>query len=375
MPPETHKAKEHSMNDSTWRSRIRVIWAIAAKDIVDAIQNKTILGVMIGILMIMLTGRVLPLLSGLSDVKTLVVYDEGKSQLILGLRKQEDIRLGRMSSQAEMEQSISTAADVRLGLVLPADFDQAIAEGRSLELTGYAVHWVKDDQVLEQRTFFERALAELTGQTIHITVDEQRVYPPPDGDGFTSMATGVIVLVTITAGIFLVPYLIADEKQAKTMDALLVSPASIQQIVMGKAIAGSAYCLVTATIAVAFNYNIVVHWGAAILTVACGTAFAVGVGLLLGSLFDMPQHVNATAGVVLAVLILPIYVVGQTARLPSIIRAILPRVPSAALNSALKISLARTVPVGDLWTDLGAVLGVSAVIYAVTAWRVWRMEQ
>jgi ABC-2 type transport system permease protein len=276
----------------------RIIWAIAGKDIVDAIRNKTIQGVMLGVLMMMLTMRVLPLMSRLSEDKTLIVYDQGHSQTILQLRKQDHVRLGRVGSLAEMEATLGTASEAYLGLVLPADFDQAVAEGRALELQAYAVHWASQAEVDELRTFFERVLGEVASVAaqaevpITVRVASERVYPLPDEQGFSTMATSVVVLTTLTVGIFLVPYSIGDERQTKTMDALLVSPASIGQIVAGKAIAGSVYCLVTAAVAIAFNAKLYVHWWAVVATAACGTLFAVGVGLLLGSLFEQSQQMN-----------------------------------------------------------------------------------
>jgi ABC-2 type transport system permease protein len=352
----------------------RIIWAIARKDLVDAIRDRAIQGVMLGILTMMLTGRALPLLSRLSETKTLIVYDQGKSRTILQLRKVDGVRLGRTASRAEMAEALGTAHEAFLGLVLPAEFDQAVAEGRVPDLDAYVVHWATQEEVRDLQAVFERVLSEVTGQPIAVRVATDRVYPPPDGEGFSTMATGVVVLTTLTVGIFLVPYLIGDERQTQTMNALLVSPATIGQIVTGKAIAGSAYCLLTAAIAVAFNAKLFVHWWVVIATIACGALFAVGVGLLLGTLFELPQQMNAVAGALLAMLLVPVFLVGRLA-LPPVVDTLLAYVPSAALNTALAISLARTVPLGALATKLGSVLALSAVIYAITIWQIRRSDR
>jgi len=352
----------------------RIIWAIARKDLVDAIRDKTIQGVMLGILTMMLTGRALPMISRLSETKTLIVYDQGKSRTILQLRKVDGVQLGRVSSQAEMDEALGTAHEAFLGLVLPADFDQAVAEGRVPDLDAYAVHWATQAEVKELQAFSERVLSEITGQTITVRVAAGRVYPPPDGEGFSTMATGVVVLTTLTVGIFLLPYLIGDERQTQTMNALLVSPATIGQIVTGKAIAGSIYCLLVATIAVAFNAKLFVHWWVVMATIACGTLFAVGVGLLLGTLFDLPQQMNAVAGLLLAVLLVPPFVVGRLA-VPPLVDTLLAYVPSAALNAALAMSLARTVPLGALGLKLGSVLALCVGIYAITIWQIRRSDR
>lgn len=352
----------------------RIIWAIARKDVVDAIRNKSIQGVMLGILMMMLTGRVLPLMTGLSDDRTLIVYDEGQSRTILQLRKQEHVRLGRAASLDEMHEWVGTAADVRLGLVLPAGYDQAVPEGSAPVLTAYAVHWAKASEVEERRAFFERALSEATGRPAYLQVASERVYPPPDGQGFSTLATSVVILVTLTVGIFLVPYSIGDERQTKTLNALLVSPASIGHIVTAKALAGSVYCLLTAAIAVAFNAPLFVHWWVVVATVACATLLAVGMGLLLGALLELPQQANALAGLLLAMLLVPIYLADRLALSP-VLETLLAYVPSAALNAALSTSLARAVPLGSLARKLGSVLALSALVYGATIWHIRRSDR
>lgn len=352
----------------------QIIWAIARKDVVDAIRDKTIQGVMLGILMMMLAGRAHPLITGLSDARTLIVYDEGQSRTILQLRKQEHVRLGRAASLDEMQEWVGTAADVRLGLVLPAGYDQAVAEGRAPALTAYAVHWAKASEVEELRAFFERALSEATGQPARVQVAAERIYPPPDGQGFSTLATSVVILVTLTVGIFLVPYSIVDERQSQTLNALLVSPARIGQIVTAKALAGSLYCLLTAAIAVAFNANLFVHGWVVAATILSATLLSVGIGLLLGTLFELPQQMNAVAGLVLAVLLVPVYLFGRLA-LPPLLETLLAYVPSAALNAALATSLARSVPLVPLALKLGSVLALSAAVYAIAIWQIRRSDR
>jgi ABC-2 type transport system permease protein len=313
-------------------------------------------------------------LTGLSDDKTLIVYDQGKSRAILQLRKQDGVRLGRTDSRAEMEETLGTAPQAYLGLVLPADFDQALAEGRLLELEAHVVHWASQAEVDALQGAAERALSAVGGQQIGVRVAPERAYPPPEGQGFSTMATGVVVLTTLSVGIFMVPYMIGDERQTQTMNALLVSPASIGQIVTGKALAGSVYCLLTAAVAVAFNADYFVHWWAVVATVLCCTLLAVGVGLLLGTLFELPQHMNAVAGVLLAVLLVPIYLAGRLA-LPPALDMLLAYVPSAALNAALAMTLARALPVGPLALKLGSVLAICAMVYAATLWQIRRSDR
>jgi ABC-2 type transport system permease protein len=218
-------------------------------------------------------------------------------------------------------------------------------------------------------------MAQAVGHPVRIAIDEERIYPPPDGAAATGAASTAIVLAIMTVGIFVVPYLIVQERQTRTLDALLISPATVWQIVAGKALAGSVYCLLVAVIAAAFHQRFIVHWGAAGLVVLCGAFFAVGAGVLLGSLFELPQHVNALGGLLLVVLTIAMYMADRATRLPGVVSAVLPHLPSVALGDALKLAFAEVVSGTALWARLTKVLFLSVVAYGVAGWQIKRSDR
>jgi ABC-type Na+ efflux pump permease subunit len=97
----------------------------------------------------------------------------------------------------------------------------------------------------------------------------------PDSDGLGIPAGFGLVFVTIMIGVILVPHLMLEEKQNRTLEVLAVSPASAGQIVTAKALAGLFYCYLGGIIALLVNRMLVVHWGLAILTVLLGSLFTV----------------------------------------------------------------------------------------------------
>jgi ABC-2 type transport system permease protein len=184
----------------------------------------------------------------------------------------------------------------------------------------------------------------------------------------------MIAIITICAS--LVPYLMVEEKESRTLDALLVSPASIGQVVVGKAIAGMVYGLVAAGVVLAFNRTLVVHWELAILAAACGTLFAVAVGLLLGSIFDNPQNMSLWMGLTLIILLLPAFLsLAASSALPKLPRAIMPWIPSAALTKAIRISFSGSVPLDQVFLNLGIVLGSTILLLTTVVWIVRRSDR
>jgi hypothetical protein len=160
----------------------------------------------------------------------------------------------------------------------------------------------------------------------------------------------MIVVAVVVVGMSFVPYLIAEERETRTLQVLLVSPASIGQVVAGKALAGGG-------VVIALNYLYVVHWEVVLASILCGTALAVALGLLLGILFGLPQHTSAVSALLVRVLIAATFLVDM-ASLPAPLRW----VPTVAMAHALRLSFAESVPAARLAADLrGAGYGPSGV--------------
>ncbi len=355
---------------------VRIIWAIATKDIVDALRNKTTLSIMVGVAFMMLLGMALPLLLGLKDIPTAVVYDPGQSTLIKALTARDEFRLRLVESQEEIERVLTSSPNAALGLVIPAEYRQAAGSGGAVEIQGYYAHWADSARVASLATLFEGKLGEASWQTVHINTEGHVVYPAYDGSGQLTMFSLSTSIILMMMGFSLVPLLMVEEKETHTFDALLVSPASLSQVVIGKAIAGSVYCLVAAAVVFAFNAKLIVHWEVVILAALLGAAFAVAVGLLMGALFDTPATLGLWTGLLAIVLVVPtVFGFLTNAKVPAIVQTVIPWIPSVALSKLLTLSMAGNFPAAALWTNTVALLGAALIVYVIVVWRVRRADR
>jgi ABC-2 type transport system permease protein len=361
---------------SRWVEGLRIIWAIAAKDIVDAIKNKTTISVILGIGMMVVSSQALPLLLRINPTPTAVIYDAGESGLIDEMAKKKEFRLREVPSQQLLEKAVVEASETQLGLILPADFRQILQTEGRVDLDGFAAHWAKPSEVIELVEFFERQVGDLVGAPVRIDHESNLVYPEPDSEGQLFMISISLVLAINIIGVFLVPYLMLEEKEKHTMEALLVSPASYGQMVLGKAIAGSFYCLTAAVVVLAFNLSMITQWGTALLAVLCGSLFAVAVGLLLGTLFDNPGTMNLWVSLVIFVLIASMFleqIVGSS--WPPIIRTLIPWLPTVAMSNVTRISFSDSTPLNLLLPNLGVMLGATILLLVMVVWKVRRMDR
>lgn len=188
------------------------------------------------------------------------------------------------------------------------------------------------------------------------------------------MLATVLSLILVTTGGFLVPYLIFEEKQTRTMDALLVSPASASDITIGKALAGMVYCLVAMSVVLAFNCSNVVSWGIVALAVLVGATFAVGVGLLIGSGFETAQQVGAWSIIPIILLMAPVMLT-MLGNLPPALDSVLPWMPTIALGNLFLLSFSGSPTLAQALTDLALVLAWSLPLYAAVIWIVRRLDR
>lgn len=354
---------------------LRIIWAIAAKDIADAIKNKTTLSVIISILFLMIMYQVLPEFENGNPLPRLVLYDQGSAEVVAELDASPRSDLVEADSQNWMEAYIAHRDFVVLGLVLPRSFDGMIEGTNSIELEGYVIHWASDDDAAELRTFFEGELGGLVGRDVTINLSGNTVYTRPDSRGMPFLISVMMVLALTIIGISLVPNLMLEEKATKTIDTLMVSPASGWQLVMGKAVSGVFYCMLALAIAFAFNTALITHWWLAILAGVCGSLFVVSLGLLLGSAVEVRQQLILWGWVALVPLIIPVFLSLLTDLLPSGVIAALRWIPTVALAKVFRVSFTEHALLSDFGSDLALVLGFTALILVAVVLVIRRSDR
>ena len=364
--------------ETTTGSRLRIIWAIAAKDIIDAVKNKMIISVVLGMAMMMLSAQAFPFLLKLSATPRAVVYNagelaDGTSPLIDAMAEDGYYRLTQVDSRQAMEDVLLDLNAEVLGLVIPAGFEQTLESETEAKLQGYVV-WARRSAADELAGEMEQYLETLLQKPVVVEIEGNLVFPPPDGTGSQGMIAAVLALVLVTTGGFLVPYLIFEEKQTHTMDALLVSPARAADITIGKALAGIIYCLTAMAVVLAFNSSNVVSWGVAILAVLVGALFAVGVGLLLGSVFETAQQVGAWSIIPILLLMVPV-MLATLGNLPPVLESLLSWMPTIGLGNLFLLSFSGSATLARVLPDLVIVVGWALPLYAAVIWKVRRSDK
>lgn len=355
---------------------LRIIWAIMAKDVLDAVKSKTTLSILLSVLFVLVIYQVLPEWERGSDLPVVLVYDVGASDLLPALKRSPnlDVYTG-YTSQDQLERKLVAGDIPELAVTLPLAFDQSLASGEPLPVQGYVQHWVSEVDAARLRALAEEEMARLAGQPVTIHLEGNLVYPSPDSGGRSFLASLAVLVSVIMIGVGLVPHLMVEEKQTRTLDALLVSPARSSHLVIAKALTGLSYCLIAATAVLVVNANLVLHWGLVVVAVLLSCLFAVSLGLLLGSVVGAAPVLPIWLMVALTVSLLPIFLAPMKDLLPAAANTILAWIPTVTLGRVLRGSFSRDLTAAAFSLELLVVAACTALVLAGVAWTVRRADR
>jgi ABC-2 type transport system permease protein len=183
----------------------------------------------------------------------------------------------------------------------------------------------------------------------------------------------LLVLALTMSGSFAVPTLLVEEKEKRTLDAVLVSPAGATDVVLGKGLVGLAYCAIEALVLLPMNNGLQGAWPLTALTILAASVFLVLVGLLMGGLFRTSGQVNTWSSLVMLVMILPTWLSFTDPSSP--LSAALRLIPTRYVADALSITLAGNPDLGRLGLDLGIVFACSVAALVGVIWLLRREDR
>jgi ABC-2 type transport system permease protein len=353
----------------------RIILAIAKKDIVDAVKNAYVLFALILPVGLSLLFSFMSASGGKDRLLNIVIYDAGQSRLVEQLQANRAVKLIPANSADEVPVQVK---DGQLGgLALPADFDAAVAAGKTPELRVYYNGRRSIGEQTALRQTMEDALRASAGQTL-----PARLVPfdvASSGKGGAGQEVDLakfylvmsLVLALCMAGVFVVPTILVEEKEKHTLQAILVSPAGYLDLVIGKALVGMFYSLLLALLLLLLNKGFAGNAVVTILAVVLGSLFLVQVGLLMGAVFGTTTQVNTWSSIIMMALFIPA-IFAMPPQPPAPVSTIMRLIPTSYMADAIIIGLSDRASLSNVGLDL-LVLAVATVI--VSAAVIWALRR
>src|SRR5215469_251554 len=363
---------------------IRSILAIARKDALDILLNKSTLTILLTPIFLALLFVVIGALLG-SHTTNALVYNPGKSGVEQIVNSAfSDIKITYANTPGDVAATFGPDGTRKntsyaLGLVVPADFDASLRTGGhpqlSLYVDGSQVGNVQRQLLLRALTDYARGVAE-PQPPANITV--ATINPPsPSNNALQDIGQvyGVTALLaSFLVGTSLVPGLLAEEKEKKTLRMLMVSPASFSDFVAAKLLVGLAYQLLLALVALSIKGGYTGEVPLVLLFTLLGSCFSVTVGLLIGSIFQTTTATGAFSGMLSFIYILPIFFVGPFMQLlgNSPFTQVIRVLPTYYIAEGAANALQGQATFSGTLLDVSVVLSSIVLLFLVAVWSLRR---
>jgi ABC-2 type transport system permease protein len=363
---------------------IRSILAVARKDALDILANKSTLIGLLSLIAVAVLFRIISTLLGAHTTEVLI-YDPGDSGIEKVISSEfTSAHFTPSSSPGDVSATFGPdgahrSTSYALGLVVPADFVGTLRSGGhpqiNLYVNGDQVNNTDREILVQLLTNYARSI--VTPQPARIalaTINPSTSTPVGDLGGIYA-ATAIVM--SFLTGLSIIANLLVEEKEKKTLRMLMVSPATFTDVVLGKLLVGLGYqlllSLVIASMLKGFGGNIPVL----LLFIVLGACFSLALGLLLGSVFQSTSAVGGFIGVLSLLYVAPSIFVGVLGLLlqGSPVTQAIKALPTYYMAQGTYDAVQNLSTSGSVLLNGGIVLASTVIVLAIAVWALRRQAE
>jgi ABC-2 type transport system permease protein len=217
----------------------------------------------------------------LEPAPRLGIVDHGASQLTADAQMLPGIAVDVLGSEAALRQKVR-ANDLDAGLVLETGFDAALRAGQRPALPFY----IGGESLASNRVMLAVTTLDLV-RAIEGKPTPANVVVDDLGAATLSLSARLVPLIVmyalIMAGVFLTAFAVVDEREKRTLDALLVTPVRLSEVLLAKALLGFAVAVAMALVTLALNGVLGASPAGLLLSVAVAALVATAIGLVFAT--------------------------------------------------------------------------------------------
>ncbi len=328
--------------------------AILVKDFWDSFKNRTVFFAIIFPVLLSLVFRAVLSPRNIPPLRLAVVNDSS-SQLANFFRLYSLGRIVVESLPGEEEAKKKVReGQVQGALILPDDFEDKVKSGRTPRLD----FWVNQDQmgraaVLEMAV--NRFLYYYQGQSPPAEVVLRSVLGKEYSPGTALLPTWI--LFTVLGAYMVVVSSIMEEKDKKTLQAILVTPCGLPQVLVGKGLLGFLLSVAGVLMILGFNGGFIGNILSTLLIIIAGTAFFTFLGTMMGLILPSQTTANVVGSIIFMGMFMPVVMAPTSKAMNTVARFL----PSYYLSDGINQSMFTGAGPDRLWIHL-MILGVTSII-------------
>jgi len=218
-----------------------------------------------------------------SEKPKLGIVDEEGSQLVVMVKELGSVDCREYDNLSKIRQAVKDGA-VDVGMVIPDGFDNAVMWGEEVEVTAY----IWGESLAKNRTIVLVTIANLirkmTGQEAPVDVETITLGDEETIPWNVRLLPLIVLMAVFLGGVFLPATSLINEKEKKTLNALVITPASIPDVFMAKGLLGLILSLFVGIIVLLVNQAFGAQPLLLVLVLALGAIMAVEIGMICGAL-------------------------------------------------------------------------------------------
>ncbi len=234
------------------------------------------------VLPLLMTFLVASVFGGLLESQPrLGVYSPDPTAVTAAAAELDGVRSVEYADEAAVRADIADH-DLDAALILPPGFDDAVALGEAVEVTylvsGQALASDRAVLAVSVTTLIrELAGSQAAVEVAVVTIGAEDFVPV--GDRLIPL---LVVYAVVVAALFVPAASVLDERTTGTLNAILVTPASIAEVLASKALFASALSMLMGVVTLVINQAFGGEILGIVLALLLGTAMLVQLGLILG---------------------------------------------------------------------------------------------
>ncbi len=284
------------------------------------------------------------------------IVDQGTSTITTSVQGMEGIELSLIDDADELKSKVE-ADDLDAGLVLQAGFDDQVRSGAQPPLEFY----VGGESLASNRIILAVTTVDLIRE-VEGTPPPVEVAVVPLGDEGLPIAVRLVPFIMmyalVIAAVFLPAFSIADEREKGTLNALIVTPVKLSEVLTAKGILGVILALAMTVATLWLNDALGAKPLALFVVLLFGAVMCAQIGLIFGAVSKDITSVYALIKGTGILLIGPsvFYIWPDW---PQWIAKIFPTY--WVINPIFEVSL-NNAGLADVWVELAIALGVIALL-------------
>ncbi len=300
----------------------------------------------------------------------LAIVDLGGSEITAGYQALDGIEVTLLDGEDRLRELVQQHR-FDAGLVLPAGFDEAVRAGGKPPLQFY----ISGDSLASNRIILAVTTIDLVRSVEGSTppVDVQVVsLGAEDSLPLSSRLVPLVIIFTLmVAGVFLPGTALVEEKESRTLSAILVTPVRLSEVLVAKACLGMLLATAMGVITLALNGALGANPGSLVLVMVVAALMCVEVGLIYGAVSKDMKSLFALIKGLNVFLIAPV-IFYLFPNWPQWIPKIFPTY--WVIQPVFELSV-KGSSLADVWVELAIALGICAALGVVVVALVRKMER